>query len=439
MKQSYQFLRPIKATTIEQLTAKMEDRSGKLDVSKYRDCLVYPHYIQSKKLLSTKTISLPEHISQGAVLQELMGGGILSDNFDETIQFSGRTLYGGYFRPHWGHFLVNTMGRIWPMFTTLYSHFDQIVFFADSPHYSASNIITALGRNFEQFIQLADLEGKIKIINKPAIFEELIVPENSIVRFQHYSKEYMLVMEKVKENALKNKSNLKYPKKIFFTRTQLKKSEINEINGDVLDNFFRDNGFDIISPEKISLIELINYMAHAEHIASICGTLAHNFVFAPKGCQLTIIERHPFINISQQMISKSSGSNPDLIDANLMPMQSDSVGALFLYQYTKQFQDWVISNNYVPPKFVNTENGYKKEIKKYLKRYRQLYGYSPYYNEWDKMYGAIYSEACLDSTHLYAKWLRRKSPLLTTDYFSIRCYPDLGRRLYNILLKLRLR
>lgn len=421
----YKYLRPCKAKVINELTEDLVDKTGNLEVHIFSDCTIVPHYYKDKiksDVSSIKIGDLPEYVSDGADLY--------SGNINNSDSMHGVILYGGYYRAHWGHILVNTMARIWYYYESYCPKIDKIIFVADNPHinWGKGNII--------QLLEVAGIKEKIEIINKPTHFDMIIEPECSIVRFKHYSKEFMNVFNFVKKKALEISVDKFFPDKIFLTRSGLKQSQKNELNIEYLDKFFSRNGYTVLSPERMSLVELIHYFNNAKTIASICGTLAHNLIFAPSSAKIQIIERHPFINISQQLCNKSADLNAVLIDANQMPLQSSSIGSLFLYKPTKYLEQFILDNNMIGHVFPCDDKNRKKELKKFFKRYKHLYGLSPCYHEFDLMYGPVYTEAVLDSYEEYGKWLKRKCPLFFRDYFSFYCNPFLkkiAKTLYKFL------
>lgn len=393
-----------------------------MEVELYSQCQVIPEYSE---------VYRPDNDGE-ILLGEVGGGGPLLHPNSKPIElhFPGNTLYGGVYHPIWGHFLVNTMARIWYYFSPDREHIDRIVFVSDNR--SVDNLA---GGNFRQFVELAGLSDRIEIVNRPATFEKLIVPDQALSHLT-YSKEFMRVFDIVKSKALEGYTKEDYPDKIFLTRSRLKNSHANEINCEILDQFFSDNGFVVLSPEKMTLIELIRHFHSADRIASICGTLAHNFLFAPSTSEFIIVERHGFINEWQMTCNLSIGIDPTLVDAHYQPMQSDSIGFLFLYQATKELESWIMDNNLVSHKFPTSKKSHAKEFRRYLKRYKSSYGYAPYYHSYDQKLGEVYVEAILDTSKVYGPWMYGTAPVLFTDYFSLKCHPRFKSALRKLIRSL---
>lgn len=109
-------------------------------------------------------------------------------------------------------------------------------------------------------------------------------------------KESSVVYDKIIDAASEELPDMDYPEKLILGRSQLAKAIENDYGTIEIEQFFKDNGFVAIFPEKITLVQLIGYLANAREVMVISGTLAHNMLFAPCGSRLIVIEKYPNIN-----------------------------------------------------------------------------------------------------------------------------------------------
>ena len=84
-----------------------------------------------------------------------------------------------------------------------------------------------------------------------------------------------------------------------------------------MDDYFEKNGFQLLYPERLSLIELIVYLQNAEVIAAESGTVAHNFLFAQESKKCIIIEWQAVVNEIQANIDIIKNQNITYIDGQL--------------------------------------------------------------------------------------------------------------------------
>lgn len=82
---------------------------------------------------------------------------------------------------------------------------------------------------------------------------------------------------------------LKPIEKIYFTRTRFGKWDIGEWE---IEKAFLNNGYTILSPESLGLVEQVYYIYHAKEIVSLSGTIPHNYIFAQSSSKILILNRH---------------------------------------------------------------------------------------------------------------------------------------------------
>lgn len=151
-------------------------------------------------------------------------------------------------------------------------------------------------------------------ITEPSLFAKVIVPEPSMgYAFEFCAEKYRLVVDKVKERALASSEvqNLSPVKRIYFTRMNFSSTDVGEKE---IAECFEKNGFRILSPERLSLAEQIFYISNADEIASVSGTIPHNFIFANPTTRLIYLNRNPLPNYAQFRINYIFGLSPVWID-----------------------------------------------------------------------------------------------------------------------------
>lgn len=191
-----------------------------------------------------------------------------------------------------GHFLVNSTARLWPLFSGTEYQDCKLIYFSDTA------CQTSLSGNYLEFMELAGIADRIIVVDSPVKVDTLFVPDLSLESPYCVSKEFLLPFEAVKAAVIRKPCESPVGEKIYLTRTALKNSKQNEINAQCLDSLFSNNGFTILSPEKMSLTSLIHALINATEIASVSGSLAHNILFGNRLCKYCIIERTAVNNMS---------------------------------------------------------------------------------------------------------------------------------------------
>ncbi len=209
-----------------------------------------------------------------------------SYDFDKSalVESDNKVIYFGYFLPHWGHFLIDCLGRMWPFVDTktcnkLNNY--KIAFISNSQEGMYDNcyeFFAALGIKRERIIQ----------INRPTKFQEVLIPDVDYTAEpgRTFAPQYVQLYDTVAKNILaKHKIKEVEDKfgnieKVYFTRSKFRGAKSREVGLSVIDKVFRNGGYNILAPEKMSLIEQVLIWNSAKRIACINGTIPLNVIFA---------------------------------------------------------------------------------------------------------------------------------------------------------------
>lgn len=154
------------------------------------------------------------------------------------------------------------------------------------------------------------------MIMAPTRFDRVIIPSATMGYACGYREEYLQVVRAVVEAALEqgNEKNFPIYKNIYFTRTQFRKSQKNEVGEKAIESVFEKVGFTVLSPEKLSLIEQIFYIHNCNVMVCMTGTIPHNAIFAGKTTQVVLLNRTCKTNPPQVAINKLAGVDVVYID-----------------------------------------------------------------------------------------------------------------------------
>lgn len=119
-------------------------------------------------------------------------------------------------------------------------------------------------------------------ITEATIFDEVIVPENGFVTYpdesRTYDERFTKTIETIKSNAIKEAGkSIKPIERIYFTRTKLKGHK--DFNESQIEKLFRRLEYEIISPERLSIVQQISLWANAADVATTEGSIAHSSMF----------------------------------------------------------------------------------------------------------------------------------------------------------------
>ena len=291
-------------------------------------------------------------------------------------------VYLNYFYKHWGHFIIDIVSRMWYLLNRENKY--KVV------------LTTYLNQDEKidgQFLDFFTLFGipkeNIIIVNKPTRFKKVIIPETSIYPGKYYTKEYKLIFD----NVLKH-TNLKaqVPSKIYLSRSNFSKANIKEKGEKEIEQFFNDNGYISIIPERLTLEEQIQYYYLSDEMVCLSGTLPHNLVFSKDNKKILILNKTYKLNKHQELINQMKSADVTYIDVH---------SSLFPIAYGKGPFLLKINNNL--KKFAKDRNYTLKYIPfYYLKNILKKIWYIVVYF---KIYSKIYIDNDIDKCKLWRYYI----------------------------------
>lgn len=350
-----------------------------------------------------------------------------SEKVHKTLK--GVTLYGGYLRKIWGHFLMGGLSRLWTVVNRDFlKTIDNVLFFTNE-----INMLSLTG-NYLEIMELLGIADKLIICKDENIkTEKLIVPEISFEHDVFNSKACHETFDYIISQAMKDFTPAQKNRKVFFTRRYIKDGAKNEINLKKLEKVFEQNGFEIIAPEKLSMTSLIRTLSETSILASPSGSTAHNIVFTKwdSDRQFFILERHGWNNTFQANINKMLNIKAVHIDAFWMPRLSSSQDFVFFYGFTPQLiRFFKIYNLKLQITSQKIEKIHKEGLRKYMLRHRRYYGNAESIEPWEITTAQTLAEAIVDTRLSLPKWLIESRPILWYDFITIRFYLRNIKRLY---------
>ena len=198
-------------------------------------------------------------------------------------------MYFGLFLKHWGHFLVDLVGRAWYL-----------------PRVNENTKIVYIGEeepvgNYLEFFELLGIKpDQLMHVTKPTRFKKVIVPEFSCRPCIWYTEEFRSTFDYMAEKLEKENyvpANVSNLDKVYFSRLSFGKATQTEFGEALIVDWMRDNDFTIISPEKLSLRDQIYIWNHAKEIVCLNGSIPINIMFSKnKNLNLIVMNKTSLIH-----------------------------------------------------------------------------------------------------------------------------------------------
>ena len=203
---------------------------------------------------------------------------------DEEYVDQDVVYFGMYFN-HWGHFLIDLMGRLWYFAQGKGKGLKLAYLGEEEPRGTFLQIFQLLGLNQEDLIH----------ITKPTRFRKVIVPEFSCKSCEWYSDEYRGIFDAMirqVEQEDYEPEKLKQLQKVYFARTSFGKAKATEFGEDLIVEWMKSNGFTPIAPETLSVRDQIYVWNRAEEIACLDGSIPMSLAFsANQNLKLTVLHK----------------------------------------------------------------------------------------------------------------------------------------------------
>lgn len=421
MRIDYQYLRPKKADWLKAMYADPFNQQEPMEVWRGNHATILPLREEGRG---------PYRFGMGGVVDENGNAVPLSAiesrvgagyPFENPQYRDEKVVYCGYLINHWGHFLVESITRLW-FFLESTEPVDHYVFYLDEGEQRE------IKGNFREFLELLGVWDKCVFINSPTTYREVIVPKAAFLFLHYTSDQYRKLFDTV-ASRIQIDPGWETPEKLFFTRSAFAKGNNFDFGVEMLDSFFANNGYAILAPEKMTLSQLIYTIRHAKEIATISGTVHHNILFGNKGQKITILERL-IVNIDYQVsINQLMDLDVTYVDANFNICSVSMVGP-FCVGYNHILQRFQQDQHMAGPDEVYTTKKYRDQcFKAYMRSYQDNYRYRWHMDSFGpELHLALY-EAYTDNYQYFQEYLDGSRPFLKEHYFQIHYWKQWLKRL----------
>lgn len=262
-------------------------------------------------------------------------------NFDENnVEYlDEEVVYLNYFIPHWGHYLLDVIGRLWYV---LNNKEVKIVY-----TYKLNKDLKIVNNYLELLHLLGINDNRIIFINKITKVRKVIIPDTSVCITDYFTVEYKNIIDSVVSKALEG-SKLNGNRKIYCSRRNFKKAVDKEIGEDRIEEIFKNNGYEIVHMEDYSLLDQIKLLNDSKEIVCVSGTLVHNAMFIRNDkCKFTVLNKSYKLNPNIYLTNQLSSASFRFVDCYLSPLPIYTIGrGPFMLRITKELLEYFNDNGF---------------------------------------------------------------------------------------------
>ncbi|TNE62013.1 MAG: glycosyltransferase family 61 protein [Alphaproteobacteria bacterium] len=233
---------------------------------------------------------------------------ILPGTIGETrTRLEGTYIFAGYIFPHYGHFLLESLSRLW--------------FYRDKPHvpllWMGVHNQTEFNAVNQQLFELFGITNPMHIVTEQTEVEELLVPEAGYIINSRYTGAQADALRLVGARAIKS------GKKVWLSRSKLSKAKI--FNEPAFERLLRHNGWTVYHPQDHRIADQLDMLSDAELIAGVEGSAFHTLVLMPDYTgKIYIIARGEQFNLDYASIAHSLGLDQRALSVPRFLFSSDT-------------------------------------------------------------------------------------------------------------------
>lgn len=212
-------------------------------------------------------------------------------------------LYLGQLNPHYGHFIVNTLARFWPMLEAgdhppllCHSYFGGHALLSGRSF--VVDILDRLG------LRLADLT----VFDRPVRVRRLTVAAPALQEMASAHPLMAALGDAVGRASLDGVPVDTETRPVYLSKARLVDYVQRIENEDEMADALSRAGVDIVYPETLSFDEQIRLLARRRTIVTSLGSALHTALFAPPGRSMIVLSQIPQINATYLLVDALKGN-----------------------------------------------------------------------------------------------------------------------------------
>ena len=234
----------------------------------------------------------------------------------------GAYLYGGVLNPHFGHFLVNTLARLWPLASDI-SRPPTVLF------HGSHDVESWLDDGFvkEIFGALELSLSNVRILHNPTLIRDLVLPHASFQEQHFIHSAYNRLTRLIGSKILGEFTPRRNLPPVYLTKTGLSGGVGRIKNEAPLETALAAAGVEIVQPETLKLREQLEIFAERPLVIGTIGSAFHLSGFVPPQAELVMLSPISNPNSNFVMIDDANESRAHYLHFSECQVVDDANGA----------------------------------------------------------------------------------------------------------------
>ena len=248
----------------------------------------------------------------------------VNDRLPDDVEY----VYGGVYQPHFGHFLLETLSRLWPLAEGLRR--DQRLLMhgpADPANWWMQGYVRAtlgaLGITPDQIVHVA----------APLRVTRLLVPAQSFRVNAYAYPAYAKLCHRIGEALLGCETPPVNVRPVFLSKARLTSGVTGIVNEQDLIDELERHGVEIVFPEQLNFKEKIDLYRRRKIVGGWATSGQHVSIFAPTSSRMEMLTGGLALNSNCIMIDRLNSNDARYWDAELEDISCEGSQFLSLWRF----------------------------------------------------------------------------------------------------------
>ncbi|CZT37350.1 Acetyltransferase (isoleucine patch superfamily) [Rhizobium sp. 9140] len=226
---------------------------------------------------------------------------ISRDEFQPIVMDDALYIYVGRINSHFGHFLINSLPRFWPIFDGVTMPFKLVYHGQQTPEELfeisfIADIFSVMGLRSTDFIKF----------DEPRIFPTLLIPQSSLMEQNYAFPKYREMCLAIGDIIVPNKASPQQRDIVYYSKQKLKGGVGRFVNEHEIEEVMSENAVPIIYPESLSFTEQLSVLDNSSVLIGSGGSFVHNIIFIRNPPKLILLNPTRDINSNFALLDKLS-------------------------------------------------------------------------------------------------------------------------------------
>ncbi|TNC09409.1 glycosyltransferase family 61 protein [Methylobacterium terricola] len=221
---------------------------------------------------------------------------LTADSIKEVADITNY-MYVRYFNCHFGHFLVDTLPRLW-MFRSAYSRKSKLLCHSDAPP-----------SHWFRFPYIAEIMGRLgltpdnfDVLDRPTRLRNVIIPRTSLLPQNSAHRCYAHFARDLFRDVLAGTIDSNN-RPIYYSKTRLSIGVGCIANELEIEENLASRGVEIVYPETLPIVDQVKLMSERRFILGTAGSFLHASVFCPPR-HMNILSMKRSVNANYHLIDR---------------------------------------------------------------------------------------------------------------------------------------